>query len=217
MTWPHLVRAGFGADQMEQIVDNLDQLGKPTDRIVAGLDHAEWELENGKMLDKAGQPVADPCSWVFTALARTGYYRRPKGYISPEEQAAKDAEAEAKAVVAARLSVCDSGDGAPFFDLCMFGQNNDLRGYDPGRYRDHTLAAVQVEYRRDLFWRIGAVAFAGVGGVAPSFDKFGSNLLPAAGVGLRLKASKAHRVNASIDFAFGEDSHAFYFYIGEAF
>ena len=37
------------------------------------------------------------------------------------------------------------------------------------------------------------------------------------GVGLRVKASKAHRVNASIDFAFGEDSHAFYFYIGEAF
>ena len=102
MTWPHLVRAGFGADQMEQIVDNLDQLGKPTDRIVAGLDHAEWELENGKMLDKNGQPVTDPCSWVFTALARTGYYRRPKGYVSPEEQAAKDAEAEAKAVVAAR-------------------------------------------------------------------------------------------------------------------
>ena len=39
----------------------------------------------------------------------------------------------------------------------------------------------------------------------------------AAGVGLRLKASKAHRVDASIDFVFGEDSQAFYFYIGEAF
>jgi len=102
MTWPHLARAGFGAAQVEQIVDNLDQLGKPTDRIITGLDHAEWELENGKMLDKTGQPVADPCSWAFTALARTGYYRRPKGYVSPEEQAVKDAEAEAKAVVAAR-------------------------------------------------------------------------------------------------------------------
>ncbi|MBA4010500.1 MAG: hypothetical protein C0481_01415 [Phenylobacterium sp.] len=123
----------------------------------------------------------------------------------------------AKAVVAARLAVCDSGDGAPFFDLCLFGQNNDLRGYDPGRYRDHTLVSAQVEYRRDLFWRIGAVAFAGVGGVAPSFDKLGSTLLPAVGVGLRLKASKAHNVNASFDFAFGEDSQAFYFYIGEAF
>ncbi len=54
-------------------------------------------------------------------------------------------------------------------------------------------------------------------GVARSFDKLGSILPPAAGVGLRLKASKAHRVDASIDFVFGEDSQAFYFYIGEAF
>lgn len=121
-----------------------------------------------------------------------------------------------KSVIAGRLALCDTGDGAPFYDLCMFGQNNDLRGYDPGRYRDHTLASVQVEYRRDLFWRFGAVAFAGVGGVAPSFDKLGK-LLPAAGVGLRFKASKTHAVNASFDFAFGEDSQAFYFYIGEAF
>ena len=54
-------------------------------------------------------------------------------------------------------------------------------------------------------------------GVARSFDKLGSILPPAAGVGLRLKASKAHRVDASIDFVFGQDSPAFYFYIGEAF
>lgn len=122
-----------------------------------------------------------------------------------------------KSVLAGRLAICDSGDGAPFYDLCQFGQNNDLRGYDPGRYRDHTLISAQLEYRRDLFWRLGATAFVGVGGVAPSFDKFGSKLLPAAGVGLRLKASRKNNVNASIDYAVGQDSQAFYFYIGEAF
>ena len=102
LTWPNLARAGFGREQLDQIAAALAELGKPTDKIVQSLDHAEWELERGQMLDKDSQPVADPCSWVFTALARTGYYRRPKGYVSPEEQAAKDAEAEAKAVVAAR-------------------------------------------------------------------------------------------------------------------
>ena len=102
LTWPNLARAGFGREQLDQIAAALTELGKPTDKIVQSLDHAEWELERDQMLDKDGQPVADPCSWVFTALARTGYYRRPKGYVSPEEQAAKDAEAEAKAVVAAR-------------------------------------------------------------------------------------------------------------------
>ena len=54
------------------------------------------------MIDKNGQPVVDPCSWVFQALARTGYYRRPAGYISPEEQAARDTELEARAVMTQR-------------------------------------------------------------------------------------------------------------------
>ena len=102
LTWPHLHRSGFGPDQLAQIGQALAELGKATDKIMQSLDHAEWELERGQMLDKDGQPVADPCSWVFRSLARTGYYRRPKGYISPEEQAAKDLEAEAKAVTAAR-------------------------------------------------------------------------------------------------------------------
>lgn len=54
------------------------------------------------MTDKAGQAVADPCSWVFTSLARTGCYRRPPGYVSPEEQAARDAEQEARAITQAK-------------------------------------------------------------------------------------------------------------------
>jgi hypothetical protein len=102
LTWPNLFRSGFGPDQLAQISQALTELGKPADKIMQSLDHAEWELEQGQMTDKDGQPVADPCSWVFRSLARTGYYRRPKGYVSSEEQAAKDAEAEAKAVTAAK-------------------------------------------------------------------------------------------------------------------
>jgi len=102
LTWPHLARSGFGPDQLAQIGQALAELGKTTDKVLQSLDHAEWELEHDQMRDKDAQPVADPCSWVFRSLARTGYYRRPKGYVSPEEQAAKDAEAEAKAVTAAR-------------------------------------------------------------------------------------------------------------------
>ena len=103
-TWPHLSRTGFGREQLDQIAQALAELGKSTDKVLQSLDHAEWELEQGKMTDKDGQPVADPCSWVFRSLSRTGYYRRPKGYVSPEEQAAKDAEEEAKAVTVARQS-----------------------------------------------------------------------------------------------------------------
>ncbi|MFU2207854.1 hypothetical protein [Solidesulfovibrio sp. C21] len=101
MTWPNLHRAGFDREQFEQIIASLAELGKPVDKVVGSLDHAEWELTQGTMRDKEGQPVLDPCSWIFRSLARTGYYRRPKGYVSPEEQAARDAEEEARAVAAA--------------------------------------------------------------------------------------------------------------------
>jgi hypothetical protein len=102
LTWPHLARHGFGVSQVDQIVQALAELGTAPDKVVQGLHHAEWELEHGRMLDKKGVPVADPCSWVFRSLARTGYYRKPPGYVSPEEQALLDAEETAKKLAATR-------------------------------------------------------------------------------------------------------------------
>jgi hypothetical protein len=123
-----------------------------------------------------------------------------------------------KGVIAMRGSLCAAGEGVPFYDLCMFGQNNDLRGYESGQYRDRTLWAVQAEYRRPLFWRLGGVLFAGVGGVAPGLDHLGdSTVLPAAGAGLRFAASQKYRVNISVDAAWGKESSGVYVYIGEAF
>jgi len=123
-----------------------------------------------------------------------------------------------KSLIAWRGSVCHAGDGAPFYDICNFGANNDLRGYPAGQYRDKAMFALQTEYRRHLFWRLGATAFVGVGEVATSFGKMNtSDLLPAAGLGLRIEASKKYKVNASIDFAVGDHVSAAYFYIGEAF
>jgi outer membrane protein assembly factor BamA len=123
-----------------------------------------------------------------------------------------------KSLIAWRGSICHAGDGAPFYDICNFGANNDLRGYPAGQYRDQAMFALQTEYRRHLFWRLGAAAFVGVGEVAKSFGKMNSDdLLPAAGLGLRFEASKKYKVNASIDFAVGDHVSAAYFYIGEAF
>jgi outer membrane protein assembly factor BamA len=121
-------------------------------------------------------------------------------------------------VVAWRGSVCWSGDDTPFYDLCSFGTQNDLRGYTAGQFRDHAMFAIQAELRRHFFWRIGGVAFAGVGGVANDFGSFEQDqLLPAAGVGLRIEASRRYHVNLSVDYAVGDDSSAVYFYVGEAF
>lgn len=123
-----------------------------------------------------------------------------------------------RSLLAWRGSICHAGDGAPFYDICNFGANNDLRGYPAGQFRDKAMFALQAEYRRKLFWRIGGTAFVGVGEVAREFGKMSTgDLLPAAGVGLRFEASKKYGVNASIDVAVGKDVSAAYFYIGEAF
>lgn len=123
-----------------------------------------------------------------------------------------------QAVLAWRVSTCSAGDHAPFYDICNFGSQNDLRGYVTGQYRDRAMYAAQAEYRRHLFWRIGGTAFVGVGEVAPKFSKMSTDgMLPAAGLGLRFKASEKYGVNARIDYAWGKDSSAAYFSIGEAF
>ena len=61
-----------------------------------GITHAEWELNAGKMRDKSGNPVTSPLSWVFKILATQGYYPRPEGYRSPQEQAELDDAEELK-------------------------------------------------------------------------------------------------------------------------
>ena len=133
-------------------------------------------------------------------------------------------------VLAARASACAVSKGAPFYDLCLYGSSNDLRGYSTGQYRDPRSATAQVELRQHLFWRFGAVLFGGVGGIAPGPNSFGkdfnagkdynigkSAFLPAGGVGLRFMAARQYKLNMAVDYAVGKDSNALYIRLGEAF
>ncbi len=43
------------------------------------------------------------------------------------------------ATLGLRASVCGVSRGGPFYDLCMYGMGNDLRGYETGRYRGSRL------------------------------------------------------------------------------
>lgn len=114
--------------------------------------------------------------------------------------------------------LCAVSKGGPFYDLCMYGQGSDLRGYEMGRYRDRASWAAQAEWRQRLGGKFGAVFFAGVGGIANGIDDIGhTTILPSAGMGLRYRASQQTGTNLRLDFAIGKDSHAVYFGIGEAF
>ncbi len=124
----------------------------------------------------------------------------------------------AKNVLAAHGTICAATNGAPFFDVCLLGLSKDLRGYQIGQYRDNRMLVGQVEFRRELFWRFGAAAFAGVGEVAKTFSDFSaSNMVPGGGVGLRFNLAPRHHINLRVDYGLGINSHALYISVGEAF
>jgi len=121
-------------------------------------------------------------------------------------------------VMAFRGMVCDVEGEPPFYELCTFGSFSDIRGYQPGRYRDHTMFAVQSEYRKTLGRYFGFVLFGGIGEVAPAWDSLTwDDLLPAAGTGIRFNVSQKQRINMRADIAYGENGWSWNFSIGEAF
>lgn len=105
--WPKLKETGFGKHQLHQIIDRLKKVEKSVDSILVSLDYFEYELDQGNLKDKNGNQIENPCAYIFNALARHGYYRKPPGYISPAQQAAIDAEEVLKAEKAAEKRKMD--------------------------------------------------------------------------------------------------------------
>jgi hypothetical protein len=122
-------------------------------------------------------------------------------------------------VLAYNAYFCATGGEPPFYGKCIYGTNNELRGYEAGRYFDRYMTATQLEYRLVLPWRLGLVGFGGIGAVAPGGqDFFRSNaFLPAGGGGLRFMLSKTYHVNLRADIAAGKNEHTFSMGVSEAF
>ncbi len=122
-------------------------------------------------------------------------------------------------VLAYNATFCGTGGEAPFYATCLYGSNNELRGYTTGQYIDRYMLATQLEYRLTLPWRLGLVGFGGIGEVFPGADKIfrANSFLPAGGAGARFNLSKQYHVNLRADVGFGKNGHTFAIGIGEAF
>ena len=121
-------------------------------------------------------------------------------------------------VFAYRAMGCSANGSVPFYDLCLFGFNSDLRGYTTGEFQNRRMFATQAEYRIELPKRLGLVAFGGVGGTARRWNEFRSDqFLPAAGAGLRFNLDKKNHINYRIDLAFGREGRTLSIGVGEAF
>jgi hypothetical protein len=107
---------------------------------------------------------------------------------------------------------------APFQNLARFGGASLLRGYFEGQYRDNTSIALQAEYRIPLWWRVGAVAFVGVGQVADKVIRWRIGEFKfAGGAGIRFVLNTEDRVALRIDLGYGENSTGLYITATEAF
>ncbi|WP_061035294.1 MULTISPECIES: BamA/TamA family outer membrane protein [Vibrio] len=105
---------------------------------------------------------------------------------------------------------------APWFDYAQLGDDQRMRGYYQGQYRDKHQLSTQVEIRHTISGRHGVVGWLGAGNIAPTYhDLFAGSWLPTVGVGYRF-AFKA-RINVRVDLGIGKDSTGFYFQINEAF
>ena len=106
----------------------------------------------------------------------------------------------------------------PFDEYPDLGGQKALRGYVKGEFTDKNMAAVQAEYRWNAWKRLGFTAFGGTGKVFPTWNEIDdARLLWAGGVGLRYLVIPERRMNARLDFAWGELGPNVYFSVGEAF
>lgn len=106
----------------------------------------------------------------------------------------------------------------PFYEYPALGGQNLMRGYFTGRYRDKTYVAGQIEYRQYFWRRLGFVAFAGIGDVAPALGDLSlGDFKHSLGFGLRFKFNRTEKVNLRADIGFGRGTNGVYFGLEEAF
>jgi hypothetical protein len=147
-----------------------------------------------------------------TALGSRRHYQTYKLSYSGYHQLAP------KQILAYQGMICSANQNVPFYDLCLYGTNSNLRGYTGGEFQNRRMFATQAEYRSELKGRFGVVAFGGIGGIAKRWNAFRSDeLLPAAGAGLRFTLDKKNHINYRIDWAIGRDGHTLSIGVGEAF
>jgi outer membrane protein assembly factor BamA len=122
-------------------------------------------------------------------------------------------------VLIGNVNACAAQGDSPYYTLCSIGAGlGGLRGYTQGRYRDTVMTTMQAELRYHTAGRLGAVAFAGFGQVAPALgDIFEADILPAGGVGLRYRLTRNFPMHMRVDYAWGRNGSLLYFGVAEAF
>lgn len=115
------------------------------------------------------------------------------------------------------------GKNTPFYLLPQMGNDEMMRGYYTGRYRDRNLLAAQTELRYRYNNRFGLVAFAGTGQVFDNGDLSVKSFKPSYGAGGRYFFDPEKGLSLRVDYGIGEKranekrQTGFYISLAEAF
>ena len=115
------------------------------------------------------------------------------------------------------------GKKTPFYLLPQLGNDQIMRGYYTGRYRDQNLFTAHAELRYRFIPRLGMAAFAGTGTVFSNGDFKIANLKPNYGAGVRYFVDPGRGLTLRMDYAVGEKrpneerQTGFYLALAEAF
>ena len=171
-----------------------------------------YDSRDNPFYPRRGMQIQGVASFYDDSVGGNRTYQGYQGWIN------RYSAVGARHVFAWHAGACGVAGSVPFYDLCMLGKSQDLRGYTVGRYRDRAMIAGQAEWRSELWWRFGGTVFAGAGEAVPDFGALNwDDALPGGGVGLRFTVAKRNHVNLRADYAWGKDSSALYISVVEAF
>lgn len=203
--------------EIREIIDGIrDNLFRQ--KTVALGPRLQFDTRDNTMYPKRGLFVDSGIDFFAEAIGSKFTYQYTKIAVN------KYVTLKDRNIVAFRGMGCAAtGDRIPFYDLCLFGTTNDLRGYAAGRFQDRRMFATQAEYRYTLpqsgfLGRFGLVGFGGVGGVGRKFSDISiSDMLPSGGAGIRFRLTKQNPINFRIDYGFGKVGNTLSIGIFEAF
>lgn len=215
---------GLGAAYMQNTVnlpDTLQAIAPPSalDRLkttlfAPGL-QAEIDTRNDDYWPLSGNWITFKSFFFGSALGGERKFQRYLPYWSHYARLSGD-----QVLLVTNVNACAASGDTPFYALCSVGAGmGGLRGYTQGRYRDTVMTTAQSELRLHTYdGRLGAVAFAGFGMVAPNIgDIFKAKVLPAGGLGLRYQLTHDYPMHLRLDYAWGRDEGLLYFGVAEAF
>lgn len=119
-----------------------------------------------------------------------------------------------KWLLAARYDLNLSSGNTPFFDMPSL----HLRGFPYAKYIDKQASSIQGEVKYQLSKKWSTTVFGGLGWIGSTPDElYREPVIPTGGFGLRYLLSEKEKMNIGMDIAFGPESEAIYFRVGEWF